>query len=65
LRRGNLPETTASITTRNRLRGSSRLARRRVGAFIHLPAIALQSSAQQLVQLSPADLDPALEKDLG
>jgi hypothetical protein len=66
LRRGNPPETTASITTKNRLRGSSRLAWRRVGAFIHLPAIALQSSAQQMmVQLSPADLDAALEKDLG
>jgi hypothetical protein len=49
----------------DRLRGSSRLAWRRVGAFIHLPAIALQSSAQQMVQLSPADLDAALEKDLG
>lgn len=30
----------------DRLRGSSRLAWRRVGALIHLPAIALQSSAK-------------------
>ncbi|RWO16104.1 hypothetical protein [Mesorhizobium sp.] len=48
----------------DRFRGSSRLAWRRVDAFIHLPAIALQSSAQQMVQLSPA-VDAALENDLG
>ena len=47
------------------IEGISRLAWRRIGAFIHLPAIALQSSAQQMVPLSPADLDAALEKDLG
>lgn len=47
------------------IEGISRLAWRRVGAFIHLPAIAMQSSAQQMVPLNPADLDAALEKDLG
>jgi hypothetical protein len=42
---------------------SSRLAWRRVAAFIHLPAIALQVSTQQMVPINPADLDAALEKD--
>ena len=41
----------------------SRLAWRRVGAFIHLPAISMQVLMQQLVPINPADLDAALEKD--
>ena len=45
------------------LEGVSRLAWRRVGAFIHLPSIALKSSRQQMVPVLPADLDAALEKD--
>jgi hypothetical protein len=43
--------------------GLSRLAWRRVAAFIHLPAIALQVPTQQMVPINPADLDAALEKD--
>lgn len=39
------------------------LAWRRVGAFIHLPAIAGKGSTQQMVPIDPADLDAALEKD--
>jgi hypothetical protein len=42
---------------------SSRLAWRRVAAFIHLPAIAMQLPTQQMVPMNPADLDAALEKD--
>ncbi|RRH86912.1 hypothetical protein EH240_36610 [Mesorhizobium tamadayense] len=41
----------------------SRLAWRRVAAFIHLPAIAMQVPTQQMVPINPADLDAALEKD--
>jgi len=43
--------------------GLSRLAWRRVAAFIHLPAIAMQVHTQQMVPISPADLNAALEKD--
>ena len=43
--------------------GLSRLAWRRVAAFIHLPAIALQVPTQQMVPINPADLDAALETD--
>ena len=43
--------------------GLSRLAWRRVAAFIHLPAIAMQIPTQQMVPINPADLDAALEKD--
>ncbi|MDH7797556.1 MULTISPECIES: hypothetical protein [unclassified Beijerinckia] len=43
--------------------GVSRLAWRRIGSFIHLPAIALHGSTQQMVPISPAYLDAALEKD--
>jgi hypothetical protein len=42
----------------------SRLAWRRVAAFIHLPAIAMQVPTQQMVPINPADLDAALEKDM-
>ena len=41
----------------------SRLAWRRVGAFIHLPAIGAQVSTRQMVPVNSADLDAALEKD--
>lgn len=43
--------------------GISWLAWRRVGAFIHLPAIGMPSSTQQMLPINPADLDAALEKD--
>ncbi len=45
------------------IEGISRLAWRRVGAFIHLPAIAEKGLTQQMVPINPADLDAALEKD--
>ena len=45
------------------LEGLSRLAWRRVNAFIHLPAIAAQASTRQMVPINPADLDAALKKD--
>jgi hypothetical protein len=41
----------------------SRLAWRRVAAFIHLPAISRQVPTQQMVPINPADLDATLEKD--
>lgn len=45
------------------IEGISRLAWRRVGTFIHLPAIAVPGSRQQMVSINPADLETALEKD--
>ena len=41
----------------------SRLAWRRVGAFVHLPAIGMNGQTQQMVPVTLADLDAALEKD--
>ncbi|MBY5756492.1 hypothetical protein HFO07_07495 [Rhizobium leguminosarum] len=41
----------------------SRLAWRRVGAFIHLPAIAARSSTQQMMPIHLSDLETAIEKD--
>ncbi|MFC3723516.1 hypothetical protein [Neoaquamicrobium sediminum] len=41
----------------------SRLAWRRVGAFVHLPAIGMNGQTQQMVPIDPADLDSVLEKD--
>ena len=45
------------------LAGDSWLGWRRVGAFIHLPAIGMRGLRQQMVPINPADLDAALEKD--
>jgi hypothetical protein len=42
---------------------SFRLAWRRVGAFIHLPAIGMDGHEHQMAPIDPADLDVALEKD--
>ncbi len=42
---------------------SSRLAWRRVGAFVHLPAIGIDGQTHQLAPIDPVDLDAALEKD--
>jgi len=42
---------------------SGGLAWRRVGVFIHLPAIGTNNSKQQMVPINPADLDATLEKD--
>ncbi|NGO54616.1 hypothetical protein [Allomesorhizobium camelthorni] len=44
--------------------GTSRLAWRRVGAFMHLPAVARHAPTQQMVPINPADLEAALAKDL-
>jgi hypothetical protein len=45
------------------IEGVSRLAWRRVSAFIHLPAISAKGSTRQMVAINPADLDAVLEKD--
>jgi hypothetical protein len=42
---------------------SSRLAWRRVAAFVHLPAIGIDAHIRQMAQIDPAALDAALEKD--
>jgi hypothetical protein len=42
---------------------SSRLAWRRVGAFVRLPAIGIDGQTHQMAPIDPADLDAALEKD--
>lgn len=36
---------------------------RRVGAFVHLPALGSRNPTQQMVPVTPADLDAALQKD--
>lgn len=41
----------------------SRVAWRRTGAFIHIPAIGTPSLTRQMLPITPADLDSALEKD--
>jgi hypothetical protein len=41
----------------------SGLAWRRVGAFVHLPAIGMNDQTHQMVPIGPADLEAALEKD--
>jgi hypothetical protein len=45
------------------IEGISWLAYRRVATFIHLPAIAIESQAHQIIEIDPADLETALEKD--
>jgi hypothetical protein len=42
---------------------ASRLAWRRVAAFIHLPAISAVGLTQQMVPIDPASLDAVLEQD--
>jgi len=42
---------------------SSSLAWRRVGAFVHLPAIGARAPKHQMVPIAPADLEAALAKD--
>lgn len=44
------------------IEGVSWLAWRRVGSFIHLPGIGVQSPTHQMVPISPADLGAAFEK---
>lgn len=42
----------------------SRMAWRRTGTFIHLPAIGSRSLTRQMLPITQADLDAALEKDM-
>lgn len=42
---------------------ASRLAWRRTGSFVHLPALGTASPIHQMVPVVPADLDAALQKD--
>ena len=46
------------------IEGASRFAWRRIGAFMHLPAVGTQAPTQQMVPINPADLEAALAKDL-
>lgn len=43
--------------------GIARLAWRRVGTFIHLPAIGSRATTRQMVAVDPADFAAALKKD--
>lgn len=45
------------------IEGLSRPAWRRVGGFVHLPAIGVDGGTRQMVPMKSADLDAALEKD--
>jgi len=45
------------------IESTSRLAWRRVGGFIHLPALGMPGSLHQMVPIEPAYLATALEKD--
>lgn len=45
------------------IEGLSRLAWHRIGSFIHLPAIGVQSSTHQLLPINPSDLNAASAKD--
>jgi hypothetical protein len=45
------------------IESGSSLAWRRVAAFIHLPAISIRATTQQMVPIDPAFLEDALEQD--
>ncbi|MEP9374959.1 hypothetical protein [Mesorhizobium sp. KR1-2] len=45
------------------IEGISWVAYRRVATFIHLPAIRAGTMTRQIIQIDPADLEAALEKD--
>lgn len=45
------------------IEATSKLAWRSIGAFIHLPAIGEGGSRRQMVPITVADLEAALEKD--
>jgi len=42
---------------------STHHAWRRIGAFVYLPALGSTKPTQQMVPVTPADLDAALQKD--
>ena len=45
------------------IEGLSRLAYRRVATLLHLPSTSLSQGRVELLSVSPAELDAALEKD--
>ena len=45
------------------IEGLSRLAWHRIGSFIHLPAIGVQSATHQMVSIDPSDLNAAFAND--
>ncbi|WP_249694079.1 hypothetical protein [Stappia sp. WLB 29] len=45
------------------IEGLSWIAWRRVGTFIHLPAIGVRAAIRQLVPIDPAEIDAVTEKD--
>jgi hypothetical protein len=45
------------------IEGLSRLAYRRVATLLHLPSTSLSQGRAELLSVSPAELDAALEKD--
>jgi hypothetical protein len=55
--------TTRTSQTVFRFEAGSRLAWRRVGAFIHLPAIGINGATQQMVPVDPAALEAMQHKD--
>jgi hypothetical protein len=46
------------------IEGISQIAWRRVGAYIHLPAIGKKQTTTQMVPFDPLDLEAALKKDM-
>ncbi|WP_099868236.1 hypothetical protein [Pararhizobium haloflavum] len=45
------------------LEAGTRLAWRRTGAFIHLPAIGMRGAREQMLPVEPAILDEAIQMD--
>jgi hypothetical protein len=45
------------------IEGAAWLGWRRVGSFIHLPALGAQTSTHQMIPVSSSELDAALEQD--
>ncbi|MCG8271577.1 hypothetical protein MIC97_08685 [Aquamicrobium sp. NLF2-7] len=45
------------------IEGISWLAYRRIGTFIHLPAIGISSPVQQIVEIDEKDLEDCLSRD--
>jgi hypothetical protein len=45
------------------IEGLSWTAWRRIGTFIHLPAIGIRSSAQQMVRVDPSEIEAICEQE--
>ncbi|WP_370674096.1 hypothetical protein [Pleomorphomonas sp. PLEO] len=45
------------------IEGLSSMAWHRIGSFIHLPAIGVESATHQMVPINPSDLNAASAKD--